>query len=395
MVKQNVSDEALRQLDFEARDIMEDAVAELDLEIIKAYQQAQIGIFDRLRSFNRKYPAGSDFESRKTQRKYRKLKRQVEEEIERLGDIVEKATLDAKKLGLDKAKLVTTDSASLIAAGAVHWGDFLNASARQLIDSGLLLEQYPSSVKKYKDLFAYFNRDQYEYFKNLEQQPGFLDRYARIRRPRPFILGDIDHLMDATWSPIAQLRRIFGRAQAERMSYGQLVTIIRREVWRLAPYSRSPIVTYHATRLARTEMIRTAAMSQNAWARRTPGIQGVRRYFGGGACNGICLQYVGYWRFDREGHPEPIPVHPHCGCYETFETDVNAGQHTQDVMLLDNGTYMDGMTYRHDSILAARVGEDLPDIVQRYELQGSSRYVVPRRAGALRENIQSRLTAIN
>jgi hypothetical protein len=393
MVRQNVSDEALRQLDFDARDIMEAEAKKIDLALIIAYQETQVSIANKLRAFNNRFPRGTNFDMASVQTRFRQLKRQIDQEIEALGNTTERLTLQAKRVGVDKARLVTTSSAGLIAAGAVRWAEYLQDNARPYINSGLLLEKYPRSVRTYKDLLMFFDRQDFKYFDTLKFLPGFKDRLAISR----FNLGDISRLTDLSWSPLEELRRIFRTADVERLSYGQLVTTIRRDVWHLPPGSRTPRVTSQATRLARTEMVYSAATAQNSWAWQTPGIEGVRRWFGGGACDGSCLQYVGYWRFDREGHPEPIPIHPHCGCYETFETERRAEQQTQEVMLLENGRYMDSMTYRHDSVLAARVGEDLPGIAQRYTLQGSGSYTRPlsRRSGALQRNLDRRLTPIS
>jgi hypothetical protein len=339
---------------------METEAQELEADIIQAYVDTQVKIARDIERYKNSVNAGLDIESSGGKARLKNLKSGIALTIASLGDTIEDIVRQAKDLGVEKGRVVVNGSRKELEIRGLAWSKYLSTNAQPYLDSGLLLEKFPSSVKTYGDLVTFFSRQDTVYFKQLKNIIG----------------GDINNLVGLAWNPLEDIRRQLRSATAERISYGELVTRLRQEVWRLPANARVPNVTFQATRLARTEMMSSAALSQKTWGYETPGIYGFRRWFGGGACDGSCLQYVGYWSYNGN-QPVDIPVHPNCGCYDTYETEPRPKQHDQQVYLLENNTYIDRMTFEHNSVIAERLGQEMPTITNRYTLQGSNRFGEP------------------
>jgi hypothetical protein len=363
------------------RDISFGGLRSLDVDtdpsrerIVKAYRRAFRETDRKIRRLQRLYPVGEQL-PRGQRRRLQRLQKSIREELERLGADVSRELGIHKNYAVSNAKDVITKSSAALELGRANFDTFLAMDANAYIKARPLLHRFPSSVNTYEELLRSFNPRSVEYFEDL----------------RTTGLEIID-LTNLAWNPLQQMETELGAAITERLTVGEMTTQLRQNVWGLKKYVRNPGITYKATRLARSEMAFSNFLAQDAWGRETPGINGFRVWFGGGACNGICLQFIGFYRYDDE-QPESIPFHPNCGCYITYnlEKGHRQGQHNQDILVVGEGKsarYMDRMTYDHQIAL----GEDVPAITDRIVIRGSNEFPeLITGAQNIRDHVQSRI----
>jgi hypothetical protein len=350
----------MREVQFVAEEELLKVSAQQRKAILELYNRS---LNNTLRKIKKLRPLDPD--TALVRRRLEVLRRDLVKTARDLAVGTERIVIAGKNEALDISLETNVKMANILNIDT-NFNVFLRKDALPYVTTQLKVEDYPRLVTNYRNLALNFDTSDVKLLGQLNND----------------FAAQVQGLAELTWSPATAAVLEVKGAIIERLSYGELVTRLRREVWGLRPGARNKAITYKATRLARTELIKTAYLTNDTWGYDTPGIKGRRVWFGGGACDGSCLQFVGYWPYD-EGPPESIPFHPHCACYITYETRETARQQNQAVIELEDGRYMDSHTF----------DVRMPDaeIRRRWSLQGSNDFPDPLKGQALKDNLDNRL----